>query len=198
MTNATFEKYYKNESIQTLVDMARSKNKALAMDHEQGKLLDVKAIPTSMKVEAVKKDKKTGAKTELGYSIYDKNGTMYASLFSQTFTIGWKEVKGKDGKVEKRLALVSTRNKDDYTDKSKKVVDNVEKEVRNYITALGLDHANYQNFLDRYKSFIAKGLHEYRLATEEKGYEEIPDPRNDDNQNQNQEEKQQEKVTTAA
>lgn len=189
MTNATFEKYYKNETIQTLVDMARSKNKALAMAHEQGMLLNVKAIPTSMKVESVRKDKKTGAKTELGYSIYDKNGTMYASLFSQTFTIGWKEVKGKDGKVEKRLALVSTRNKDDYTDKSKKVTDGVEREVRNYITALGLDHAKYQNFLDRYKSFIAKGLHEFRLLMHEEGYEEVPEQ---------PEEQEQEKVTTAA
>lgn len=161
MTDTTFNKYYAKKTSSELAQMARGYNKGLKKSHDDGELLSVKSIPTSYKAECVKKDKKGNVKAELGYSIYDKNGSMYASLFSQTFLIGWK------GKEKKTLALISTRDRKDYTDNSARVVSRCERAVKDYIKALGLDTAKYDNFLNNYRSFLANGIHAYLMATDE-------------------------------
>ena len=161
MTNATYTKYYSKLTVSQLAQKARDYNKALKKAHDNNEMLSVKSISMSMKVESVKKDKEGNVKAELGYSIYEKNGTMYASLFSQTFTIGWK------GKETKTLALISTRDHKDYTDSSARVLTRCENAVKDYIKALGLDTAKYENFLNRYRSFLAQGIHNYMMTTDE-------------------------------
>lgn len=165
MTNTFFQTHYANRTISSMTTQIATINKEIQKRREADPAYPVKKLSTRMKVESAKLSKET--KAELGYTIFEKDGAVYASMYGQTLAIGWKESKDKDGNVTKLLNLTQARRLEDMTDNSKTVTTKCTNAVKDYIRKLGLDRAKYDRFMNRYHGFLCNQLHEYFLATNE-------------------------------
>lgn len=144
MTTEAYAKY-KNMTIEELETKARAINKEWKEAELQGT-----PIKTSMYVDKAKYDKKTGAKAELGYSVYSVKGTMYANFKGTRMEIRHD----KDG----NLILKSTTDKTKLSELSVKATNGLEKVTKDYIKALGLDITKYKTVCNNYKTFLAEGI----------------------------------------